>query len=187
MPPQPIDPQRLDPRRREPETLDNQPLGSRLLDARVSRPVDGGSVEPTADPSVERLGDIGEDELLRRIFPLMPPEPRALLGPGDDAAVLGLSYGSVVLTTDTMVLDCFVFPGNSGGPVVLRPERTTIEGTASPQRALLLGVVKSYVPYQDVAISRQTGRPRVVFEENTGLCSAHPIDVVADLARRHAG
>lgn len=104
MPPQPIDPQRLDPRRREPETLDNQPLGSRLLDARVSRPVDGGSVEPTADPSVERLGDIGEDELLRRIFPLMPPEPRALLGPGDDAAVLGLSYGSVVLTTDTMVL-----------------------------------------------------------------------------------
>ena len=90
-------------------------------------------------------------------------------------------------TTDTMVLDCFVFPGNSGGPVVLRPERTTIEGTASPQRALLLGVVKSYVPYQDVAISRQTGRPRVVFEENTGLCSAHPIDVVADLARRHAG
>ena len=48
-------------------------------------------------------------------------------------------------------------------------------------------MVKSYVPYQDVAISRQTGRPRVVFEENTGLCSAHPIDVVADLARRHAG
>ncbi|MGE0730642.1 MAG: trypsin-like peptidase domain-containing protein [Acidimicrobiia bacterium] len=89
-------------------------------------------------------------------------------------------------STDTMLLDCFVFPGNSGGPVVLRPERTTIEGTPSPQRALLLGLVKSYVPYRDVATSAQTGRARVVFEENTGLCSATVIDVVADLARRHA-
>ena len=89
-------------------------------------------------------------------------------------------------TTDTMLLDCFVFPGNSGGPVVLRPERTTIEGTPSPQRALLLGLVKSYVPYRDVATSAQTGRARIVFEENTGLCSATLIDVVADLARRHA-
>lgn len=89
-------------------------------------------------------------------------------------------------TTDTMLLDCFVFPGNSGGPVLLRPERTTIEGTRSPQRALLLGLVKSYLPYRDVATSTQTGRVRIVFEENTGLCSAHPIDVVADLARRHA-
>lgn len=50
------------------------------------------------------LADLGEDELLRLIFPLLPPEPRAVIGPGDDAAVLGLSYGAVVLTTDTMVL-----------------------------------------------------------------------------------
>lgn len=93
---------------------------------------------------------------------------------------------ALAATTDTMLLDCFVFPGNSGGPVVLRPERTTIEGTASPQRALLLGVVQSYVPYRDVATSSQTGRARIVFEENTGLCSATLIDAVADLARRHA-
>ncbi|MCC6438931.1 MAG: trypsin-like peptidase domain-containing protein [Acidimicrobiales bacterium] len=90
-------------------------------------------------------------------------------------------------TIDTMLLDCFVFPGNSGGPVILRPERTTIEGTPSPQRALLLGLVRSYVPYRDVATSSQTGRARIVFEENTGLCSATLIDVVADLARRQAG
>jgi S1-C subfamily serine protease len=88
--------------------------------------------------------------------------------------------------SDTMLLDCFVYPGNSGGPVVLRPQASAIAGTTSPSRALLLGLVKSYEPYQDVAISRQTGRPRVLFEENTGLASAHPIDLVADLARRHA-
>ncbi|MDO5711226.1 MAG: thiamine-phosphate kinase [Micrococcales bacterium] len=63
--------------------------------------------DPARDPSLgrsARLADIGEDELLALIFPLLPPEPRALLGPGDDAAVLGLSYGASVLTTDTMVL-----------------------------------------------------------------------------------
>lgn len=60
--------------------------------------------QPPDATAGERMSDIGEDELLRRIFPLLPPEPQAVLGPGDDAAVLGLSYGTVVLTTDTMVL-----------------------------------------------------------------------------------
>jgi hypothetical protein len=32
-----------------------------------------------------------------------------------------------------------------------------------------LGTVSEYKPYSEVAISQQTGRPRVVFEENTGL------------------
>ncbi len=63
-----------------------------------------GQQEPAASADLELLSDIGEDELLRRIFPLLPPEPQALVGPGDDAAVLRLSYGTVVLTTDTMVL-----------------------------------------------------------------------------------
>ncbi len=49
------------------------------------------------------LADIGEDELLARIFPLLPVPAGTLLGPGDDAAVLG-AQGRVVLTTDTMVL-----------------------------------------------------------------------------------
>lgn len=67
------------------------------------------------------------------------------------------------------LIDANIFPGNSGGPVVIRPELTSIEGTQSINRAALVGIVKSYVPYQDIAVSQQTGKPRVIFEENSGL------------------
>ncbi|HCU06278.1 MAG TPA: hypothetical protein DIC42_01650 [Holosporales bacterium] len=76
------------------------------------------------------------------------------------------------------LIDANVFPGNSGGPVVLRPEITTIEGTKSINKAALIGIVKSYVPYRDIAVSQQTGNPRVIFEENSGLALVETIDNV---------
>lgn len=79
------------------------------------------------------------------------------------------------ITKDFMV-DATVFPGNSGGPVVLQPEIAAITGTTAITKADLIGVVKSYVPYHDVAISQQTGNPRVVFEENSGLAAVEPVD-----------
>ena len=79
--------------------------------------------------------------------------------------------------------DVTVYPGNSGGPVIIRPEVTSIVGTPSVRQADLIGVVSAYVPYRDVAISQQTGRPRVTFEENTGLAVVVPIDYVDELVR----
>lgn len=78
------------------------------------------------------------------------------------------------------IVDVFVFPGNSGGPVVSKPEFISIEGTKSNSQACLIGIVKDYVPYQDVAISQQTGRPRVVFEENSGLASVIPVNFILE-------
>ncbi len=79
-------------------------------------------------------------------------------------------------TSQEFLVDASIFPGNSGGPVVTRPEAMAIEGTRSSGKAWLIGVVSSYVPYQDVAISVQTDRPRVIFEENSGLAAVIPID-----------
>lgn len=76
------------------------------------------------------------------------------------------------------LIDANIFPGNSGGPVVIRPELSSIEGTSHISRAALIGIVKSYVPYQDVAISQQTGKPRVIFEENSGLALVEPVDSI---------
>jgi len=73
-------------------------------------------------------------------------------------------------------IDATVFPGNSGGPVVIRPETMSIQGTKSIGKAALIGIVKSYVPYKDVAISQQTGNPRVIFEENSGLALVETVD-----------
>lgn len=83
------------------------------------------------------------------------------------------------------LIDSFVFPGNSGGPVINAPELVAIKGTKFLSSARLIGIVKNYIPYQDIAASRQTGRTRVIFEENTGLTSAIPIDYVKEAVEIH--
>ncbi|HMM56068.1 MAG TPA: serine protease [Rudaea sp.] len=77
-----------------------------------------------------------------------------------------------------LLIDANIFPGNSGGPVVIRPELSSIQDTKSINRAALIGIVKSYVPYRDVAISQQTGNPRVIFEENSGLALVETVDSI---------
>jgi thiamine-monophosphate kinase len=52
---------------------------------------------------VTTLGELGEAAVLRRIFPRLPEADVALVGPGDDAAVLAAPDGRYVVTTDTMV------------------------------------------------------------------------------------
>jgi len=83
--------------------------------------------------------------------------------------------------TKEFLVDASIFPGNSGGPVVSRPEMIAIQGTKANGNASLLGVVSSYVPYQDVAISMQTKRPRIIFEENSGLASIVPVDYLLEI------
>jgi hypothetical protein len=74
------------------------------------------------------------------------------------------------------LVDGFVFPGNSGGPVVNVPEIVSITGTSAVKNAYLIGMVRSYLPYQDVAVSQQTQEPRIIFEENSGLAEVVPVD-----------
>ena len=81
------------------------------------------------------------------------------------------------------LVDAMVFPGNSGGPVISRPQLSSLQGTQAVHTAKLIGIVTSYVPYQDVAESRQTRRVRVVFEENSGLAVVLPIDYVNEVAK----
>jgi hypothetical protein len=120
---------------------------------------------------------------------------------GDFAYVLGFPMGlvgehrnAVIVRSGTLarvrdllarsskifLVDAFVFPGNSGGPVVLKPEALAIEGTKPQVAPYLIGIVQAYVPYQDVAVSAQTGRPRVIFEENAGLAAVHPVDFIEE-------
>jgi S1-C subfamily serine protease len=96
-------------------------------------------------------------------------------------------HGSVARIRDslagavkTFFIDAAIYPGNSGGPVVMRPEMNSIQGTKAVNKANLIGVVSGYLPYQDVAISQQTNRPRIIFEENSGLGAVVPIDRVSE-------
>jgi hypothetical protein len=81
--------------------------------------------------------------------------------------------------SESFLIDSFVFPGNSGGPVILRPEVVSITGTPPPANAAyLIGVVVASVEWADAAISNQTGRTRIIFEENSGLANVLPMDYV---------
>jgi len=93
--------------------------------------------------------------------------------------------GSIARIRDTLagitpefLVDGLVFPGNSGGPVVLQVESSALQGTQQHQQAFVIGVVSAYLPYSDVAFSPQTGRPRVSFDENSGLTVVIPMDAV---------
>ena len=81
------------------------------------------------------------------------------------------------------LVDAAIYPGNSGGPVLTKPEVAHITNTQSYMKSSLIGMVSSYLPYQEVAISEQTGRPRMIFEENSGLGQVVPIDVIQETLR----
>src|SRR5207248_1509243 len=82
--------------------------------------------------------------------------------------------------SSSFLLDSFVFPGNSGGPVALKPELLSIQGTKSVSQAYFIGVVTSYQTYQEAAVSPQTKRTRIIFEENSGLAEVLPPDYIEE-------
>jgi hypothetical protein len=88
--------------------------------------------------------------------------------------------------TKSFLIDSFVFPGNSGGPVILKPEITSIQGTKSNSKAMLVGVVEGYQPYIDIASSLQTKHQRIAFEENSGLAVIFPMDYVNEMLKGKA-
>lgn len=51
----------------------------------------------------ERVCDVNEDELLRRIFPLLPVGGSAQVGPGDDAAIVAAPDGRFLVSSDVLV------------------------------------------------------------------------------------
>lgn len=79
-----------------------------------------------------------------------------------------------------ILIDANIFPGNSGGPVFLRPSSIAIEGTKSIAESYLIGMVSAYIPYREMAYSLQTDRARMVFEENSGIAEIVPSDVIME-------
>jgi hypothetical protein len=113
--------------------------------------------------------------------------PMGLTGQREDYVIV--RQGAIARVRDTLespaissfLIDSFIFPGNSGGPVVLRPEISSIAGSKPAiQKAYLWGVVKGYLPYTDAAVSPQTKHLRVTFEENSGLAEVIPADYIEE-------
>jgi len=83
--------------------------------------------------------------------------------------------------------DVFTFPGNSGGPVFYVPTiRFSGNGITVPfhNREALIGLVSRQISYIEQAISPQTGRSRVTFEDNAGLTQIVSSDAIVRLLER---
>lgn len=120
------------------------------------------------------------------------------LSEGDDIFFLGFPLGIIAQRRITplvrsgiislkkedysFLIDANVFPGNSGSPVFLRPSmidwKTRSIGKIRPPK--LIGIIQSYLTYRDIAVSKQTGRPRIMFEENSALAQVYSTRLIME-------
>ena len=76
--------------------------------------------------------------------------------------------------THNLIVDIQNFPGNSGSPIITRPEFVAIEGTKTFNKSILLGIVHAYIPYSEQLINGQTKQVVEIRTENSGLALVHP-------------
>lgn len=97
--------------------------------------------------------------------------------------------GGIISTINddkSFYIDASAFPGNSGSPVFLKPspirfDKGGISIGVDPLGGKFIGIIGEYIPYQEIAISLQTGRPRVIFEENTGLSKVWSVKFIKEI------
>lgn len=79
------------------------------------------------------------------------------------------------------LLDIQNFPGNSGSPIVNKPENIGIQGTNILDRCMLIGIIHAYIPYRESLINSQTHEVVEVRSENNGIALMHPVEYIRDV------
>jgi len=79
------------------------------------------------------------------------------------------------------LLDIQNFPGNSGSPIISKPEIVALKGTKPILSCYLIGIVFGYLTYSDALISNQTKLVVSTTIENSGLAIANPSECFVDL------
>lgn len=84
------------------------------------------------------------------------------------------------------LIDSSIFPGNSGGPVLLKPTNTALTNTKAVSSTFLLGAITGYLPYREELWTHQTNPPTVVSleREHSGLSFVVPMDYVKQIFSR---
>ena len=86
-----------------------------------------------------------------------------------------------IAETRNILVDIQNFPGNSGSPIVTRPEIVSISGTKSLNKSMLLGIVHSYIPYQETLMNTQTKQVVEIRSENSGIAKVHPVELIREV------
>lgn len=83
--------------------------------------------------------------------------------------------------TKNMLVDVHNFPGNSGSPILTKPEVVAIEGTKTLSECVLAGIVHRYIPYQESLINSQTHQVVEIRSENSGIAKVHPVEYIREV------
>jgi len=94
--------------------------------------------------------------------------------------VARISMNQISLNHNILV-DIQNFPGNSGSPIIYRPELSFIEGTKNLSKSVLMGIIHSYIPYEELLISTQTKQIVEKRQENSGIALMHPVEYIRDI------
>jgi len=99
------------------------------------------------------------------------------------SALISRIDNEIIKVKKAFIVDSSIFPGNSGGPVILKPTITHLLETNAVASPYLLGVISSYLPYRDTLYTHQTNPPTAVSitQENSGLSFCVPIDFVKEI------
>lgn len=90
-----------------------------------------------------------------------------------------------LLSLDQLYLDINNFPGNSGGPIFVKPSVVRLGDRKVFDQSMLIALVSAYLPYKKTLFDNTTTppTPKMIIEENSGLAIAIPVYLALNLAR----
>lgn len=89
-----------------------------------------------------------------------------------------------IRTEKLFLLDIQNFPGNSGFPIFYRGEIYFVNGSKPVQKIALIGIVNSYIPYQESLINSQTNQIVEIRTENSGIAIANLVEFIQELIEK---
>lgn len=79
------------------------------------------------------------------------------------------------------LVDIPCYPGNSGSPVLTKPEVVAMQGSKPFQKCALLGMINSPISFKEVQMDKKSGEIRQVKNENSGLARVIPVEYIREV------
>ena len=86
--------------------------------------------------------------------------------------------------TKQFLLDIQNFPGNSGSPIITKPEVISIGNDPVLGKSVLIGIVSGYIPYEEKLINAQTKRVVEIRSENSGIAVVNPVEFIKEVMEK---
>ncbi|MCD6434805.1 MAG: trypsin-like peptidase domain-containing protein, partial [Clostridiales bacterium] len=87
-----------------------------------------------------------------------------------------------LLFQNQIYLDINNFPGNSGGPIIIKPSAVHLQSRKPFKKNMLLAIVSRYIAHTKTLYDNSTKppTPKMIVEENSGIAIAIPMNVALE-------